>query len=247
MVTQSRALPIPLLLTRPEAQGADFAQLLTARFSDAVTIIKTPLLAPRFFAPALPPGPFAALILTSQTGVEGYMRLGQTEVLPKDVFCVGKRTANAAKDAGLRPLAIAPDAAHLILQIKAARPKGALLHLRGRETRGNISNLLHSTGIDTVDVVIYAQDPLPLAHPAVAALLSQTPLLVPLFSPRTAALFATELGRIPAVSPLFIAAMSGEVALEVAALGAQVDVANRPDAAAMADSVAVLLAKVRRA
>ena len=247
MVTQSRALPIPLLLTRPEAQGADFAHLLTARFGDAVTIIKTPLLAPRFFAPILPTGPFAALILTSQTGVEAFVRLGQAKALPKDAFCVGERTASAAKDAGLRPLAIAPDAARLILQIKAARPKGALLHLRGRETRGNIGNLLVYAEIDTVDVVIYAQDALPLAHPAVDALLSDTPLLVPLFSPRTAALFATELARIQTVSPLFIAAMSGEVALEVAKLGAQVTVADRPDAGAMADVVAVLLAKARRA
>ena len=84
-------------------------------------------------------------------------------------------------------------------------------------------------------------------HHAIDALLSETPLLVPLFSPRTAALFAAELARIQAVSPLFIAAMSGEVALEVAELGAQIKVANRPDAAAMADSIAVLLAKVRRA
>ena len=247
MVTQSRATPIPLLLTRPKAQGSDFAQLLTARFGDALDIIKTPLLAPRFFAPVLPTGPFVALILTSQTGVEAFVRLGQAKALPKDAFCVGERTASAAKDAGLRPLAIAPDAARLILQIKAARPKGALLHLRGRETRGNIGNLLQSAGIDTVDAVIYAQDALPLAHPAVDALLSQIPILVPLFSPRTAALFATELARIQTVSPLFIAAMSGEVALEVAKLGAQVTVADRPDAGAMADVVAVLLAKARRA
>ena len=247
MVTQSRATPIPLLLTRPEAQGADFAQLLAARFGDALAIIKTPLLAPRFFSPVLPAGPFVALILTSQTGAEGYLRLGQAEALPTDVFCVGERTASAARDARLCPLAIAPDAAQLILQIKALRPIGPLLHVRGRETRGNIGNLLQSAGIDTVDAVIYAQDPLPLTRHAIDALLSETPLLVPLFSPRTAALFAAELARIQAVSPLFIAAMSGEVALEVAKLGAQVTVADSPDAGAMADVVAVLLAKARRA
>lgn len=247
MVTQSRSHPVPLLLTRPAAQGADFAKRLLARFGDRLDIIKTPLLAPKFFAPVLPVGPFSALILTSQTGVEGYLRLGAADRLPKIVFCVGERTANAARKAQLIPLCVAENAASLIAQIKVRRPDGKLLHLRGREARGNITNLLESAGIDTVDTVIYAQAQLALTDAAVTVLRAQAPVIVPLFSPRTAVIFAAELARIKGISPLFVAKMSGDVALEARNLDAQVLIAQRPDAAAMVDVVAVLLAELQRA
>ena len=241
MVTQSRAKAVPLLLTRPEAQGADFAKRLSIRFGNTVKIIKTPLLAPRFLSPALPAGPFSALILTSQTGVEGYLRLGAARHLPRQVYCVGERTASAARAAQLVPVSIADDAASLILQIKALQPEGTLLHLRGREVRGNIGALLLSAGIDTKEAEIYAQDPLALTAAAAETLLTPAPVLVPLFSPRTAAIFTAEMARLKGVSPLFVAAMSGQVALEAGALGAQVKVAIRPDVAAMIETIELLL------
>ena len=247
MVTQSRARPVPLLLTRPEVQGADFAARLLSEFGDRVAIIKTPLLTPRFFAPVLPHGPFSAMILTSQTGVEGYVRLGLALHLPKEVFCVGERTARAACAAQLMPVAVAKDAASLIAQISALKPKGALLHLRGRETRGDICNLLISAGIETVDVVIYGQDPLPFNNAATKTLNGNRPVLVPLFSPRTAVLFTAGLSQITVNSPLFVAAMSDEVALAAGALGAQIKIAKQPDAAAMIDVVALFLAELQRA
>ena len=247
MFTQSRSHPVPLLLTRPKAQGADFAERLIARFGDELNIIKTPLLAPKFFAPVLPAGPFSALILTSQTGVEGYIRLSGADLLPKDVFCVGERTADAAREARLIPVCVAEDAASLIAQIKVQRPEGKLLHLRGRDARGNITNLLQSAGIDTIDMVIYAQEQLALTDAAVTVLRARVPVIVPLFSPRTAVIFAAEMARIKCISPLFVAKMSGDVALEARNLDAQVMIAQQPDAAAMVDVVALLLAELQRA
>lgn len=248
MVTQSRAKPVPLLLTRPEAQGEDFANELRARFGPTLQIIKTPLLAPRFFAPPLPVGRYAALILTSQTGVEGYVRLGAaTNALPKDVFCVGERTAKAARDAHLYPRAVADDAASLIRQITELRPAGPLLHLRGREARGNIRFLLDTAGIETVETVIYAQEQQALSAAAEAVLRKQNPVLVPLFSPRTAAIFVGEMARMGGISPLFLAAMSGEVALEAATISTQIKTAAKPNAASMIDALVLLLAEMKRA
>lgn len=248
MVTQSRAEPVPLLLTRPEVQGADLLRDLDARFGPQFRIIRTPLLAPRFYAPVLPDGPFAALILTSQTGVEGYLRLGaQSDVLPRKVFCVGARTASAARAAQLHPLVVTEDAASLIQQIIAMKPAGTLLHLRGRETRGNIRFLLDSSGIDTAEAIIYAQDQQVLTAEAVVALHAAAPVIAPLFSPRTATILAGEVARIGGISPLFVAAMSGEVALEAGAFATQIKIAVRPDAAAMLDVLAMLLVEMKRA
>lgn len=248
MPTQSRATTVPLLLTRPEPQAADFARALEARFGDLVQIIKTPLLAPRFFAPDLPTGPFVGLILTSQTGVEAYLRLGGvTAGLPRDVYCVGTRTADAARAAQLTPVEIAQDAASLITRFKASPPHGKLLHLRGRETRGKLLEHLNSAGIDTIDAVIYAQEQQHLSGVAEAVLRDKAPVLIPLFSPRTAQIFASELRRINGISPLFVAAMSADVALELGALATQIRIADSPDAAAVLGSVAMLLDEVQSA
>lgn len=239
---------MPLLLTRPEPQAADFARHVEARFGAQVRIIKTPLLAPRFYAPDLPTGPFAGLILTSQTGVEAYLRLGQAvHALPRDVYCVGSRTADAARGAQLRPILIAQDAASLTAQIKAQPPQGTLLHLRARETRGDITNQLALAGIETVDAVIYAQEKRNLTNDAQSALQDSHPVLVPLFSPRTAFIFTMELTRTGSVSPLLVAAMSDDVALELRAVPSRISVAERPDAGAMLDSLARLLADMQRA
>lgn len=248
MPTQSRASPVPLLLTRPEPQAADFARQAQAQFGDKVRIIVTPVLAPRFYAPVLPGGPFAGLILTSQTGVAAYLRLGAAkEGLPRDVYCVGLRTADAARAAGLRAIAIAPDAAGLTDQIKAAGPTGALLHLRGREVRGNIVGHLNSAGIDTKEAVIYAQEQQTLATEAEAALQDRRPVLVPLFSPRSAAVFASELARIEGISPLFVAAMSSEVATALGTKPARIRIAGTPDADAMLVTLTLLFADMQRA
>jgi uroporphyrinogen-III synthase len=245
MVTQSRALPVPLLLTRPVAQGTDFARKLERRLDGQVQIIFTPLLAPRFLAPDLPKGPFSGLILTSQTGVEAFRRLGSAKSgLPKHVYCVGARTASAAEDLGLLPVAVAEDAASLIAAITAAPPVGALLHLQGRETRGRIVENLKSAGIDTDNAVIYAQDEQPLSAAAQSVLRRTDPVLVPLFSPRTASIFAQELFRTARVSPLFIAAISAEVAAKIDLPDAKIRVAENPDAGAMADALVLLLADI---
>jgi uroporphyrinogen-III synthase len=248
MVTQSRAKPVPLLLTRPEAQGASFADDLRARFGDQIRLVNTPLMVPRFFSPVLPDGPFAGLIITSQTGVEAYSQLGKAaQGLPRAVFCVGQRTASAAMKAQLLPELVAEDAADLIRQIKALRPTGKLLHLRGRDARGNVRDYLNSAGIDTAEAVIYAQEQQSLTPEAVAVLHEKNAVLAPLFSPRTAAIFAAEVQRIKGISPLFVAAISGEVALELAAISPQVRVAGKPDAALMLDVLALLLAEIGRA
>ena len=229
-------------------QGADFARALQARFGEQVRIIEAPLMAPRFFVPSLPDGPFSALILTSQTGVDGYLQLGPgMAALPKQVFCVGARTADAARDAQLTPLLVADDAANLIAQIRAAKPSGKLLHLRGREARGNICSLLESAGLDTKEAVIYAQEAQALSAAAVAVLREDAPVLLPLFSPRSATLFRDEMLRVGGISPLYVAAMSDEIAREAAIMARQIKTAIRPDSAAMLDVLADQLADLKRA
>jgi len=242
MARQSR-LP-PFLLTRPAAQGDRFARALRARFGAGIEIIDSPLLAPRFLTPALPARRFQALIFTSQTGVEAYRRIAADPALVgvRQAWCVGDRTAAAAREAGLATLSAQGDAAALAQAIASARPPGPLLHLRGQEVRGDLAASLESAGIETYSAIVYAQAAQPLTVPAVVALQVEAALLVPLFSPRTAALFAAATRQIDLRARLWLASLSPAVAAATGDLPCAGHViAARPDAAAMITSLAGLI------
>lgn len=238
MAPQHRALPV--LLTRPAAQGDRFAAELAARFGAELASVATPLLTPVFLTPDLPDEPFAALILTSETGVEGARRLRKRGVaLPDRAICVGDRTAQAAQAAGFQARSAAGDAEALIPLILASGESGPFLHLRGRDARGDIAPRLTAKGCATVAAVVYAQQALPLTDAARGVLSGQGPVVVPLFSPRTAQIL-TEQG--PFAAPLWVVAMSAAVARAAEGLGAErLHVAGTPDALGMLDGVGTLI------
>jgi uroporphyrinogen-III synthase len=233
MARQSRPT---VLLTRPLAQGARFAAAVAQRFPD-LPIVSAPLLAPVFLSPPLPPVEFAGLILTSETGAQGARRfLADGVALPKRAWCVGDQTAAAATAAGFDAESARGDAAALVALIKAQKARPPLLHLRGRDSRGDIADTLNSAGIETHSAIVYAQEPCDLTPQAQAILAGDAPVIVPLFSPRTAALFAA----VPDLNaPLWVVALSPTVAQALANLPvARLVTATKPDAAAMITAMA---------
>jgi uroporphyrinogen-III synthase len=69
-------------------------------------------------------------------------------------------------------------------------PRGRrILHLRGRHQRGDVTERLRAAGHDAAAHVVYDQVSLP-PDAAFSAALTRDRLIVPLFSPRSAALFA---------------------------------------------------------
>lgn len=240
MVPQSRT-PI-VLLTRPAAQSARFAATLQARFGP-LRIITSPLIAPRFLTPALPGRPWSALILTSETAVQSAQRIiADGGHLPPLAFCVGDHTADAARAIDLNPVSAQGDAAALIALILSQQPKGPLLHLQARDTRGDFTATLNSAGIETHSAVTYSQETQPLTPQATHILTGQDPLLIPLFSPRTASHFAAECHRIGATAPMTLVMMSGAIAKAAASLSANPLIAARTDAEAMLDALTTCMA-----
>lgn len=238
MTPQSRALPV--LLTRPEAAGDRFAAELVEAFGDRVHIVTSPLIAPRYLAPDLPAGA-AGLVLTSETGVEAARRLrGAGATLPARAYCVGNRTANAARAAGFDAVSAEGDADALVAMILAGAAAGPLLHLHGRDTRGDVAGRLTAGGVPTSGHVVYEQVPRPLTVEARELLDGGGIVILPLFSARSAALFAA---TAPHRAALWVAALSPAVAEAVAGLPvARMVTAKRPDAAAMRDALAQLVA-----
>lgn len=150
-------------------------------------------------------------------------------------FCVGETTANAARDAGFAARSAGGDADALVAALSEAMPKGRLLHLRGRHSRGDIAARLTRAGLEVTEQVVYDQALMPLTRDAHALLDGEAPVLAPFFSPRTAAHFAGQMGG---RAPIHAIAMSAAVGQELGHLGlASLTIARRPDAQSMVTAV----------
>lgn len=213
MVPQSHAIPV--LITRPEPQASRFSTALQNRYGDLVQPVLTPLLRPVFMNPVLPDGSFGSVLFTSETAVRAAVAIADMG-LPKRAYCVGDRTTQVATDLGFQAHSAAGDAESLF-KLLLERPEHApFLHLRGREVRGDLSDRLVAAGVPAASVVVYAQETLPLSGEAVAALQGNGPVVLPLFSPRSAEQFHHALQVMPQSANLFtglkIAALSPAVA-----------------------------------
>lgn len=237
MARQSTRTAIPVLLTRPEAASRAFAAALEARFGGKVRPVIAPLMAPVFLMPAMPEGPFAAVIFTSATGVAAV----ESWDLPKRAYCVGAQTAARARAAGFDAVSADGDAEALVAAVLANPPTGRLLHLRGEEARGDVAERLTAAGVETVAMTVYRQEPQALTDQALEVLGSGAAVIVPLFSPRTAALFRAAVPeRLQA--RLRLVAMSAAVADALQGMAHEaLEVARRPDADAMLEAVGRLL------
>jgi uroporphyrinogen-III synthase len=98
-----------------------------------------------------------------------------------------------------------------VAAIAADPPGGRLLHLRGEDAAGEVAERLISAGIETESLVIYRQQAQPLTPEAVALLGAEGPVILPLFSPRSALLFRAAMPQ-AAKAALWLVAMSAAVA-----------------------------------
>jgi len=167
-----------LLLTRPRAASERFS----AGISGADVVI-SPLMEIVATGANVPLDGITGLVLTSENAV----RFAPSADLP--AFCVGPRTADAARVAGFVAEVMGPDASGLVRQLATRHPAGPLLHIHGTHTRGDVAGRLSATGIETRSVIAYDQQkvtPDATFHSALA----RPHLIIPLFSPRSADLFA---------------------------------------------------------
>jgi uroporphyrinogen-III synthase len=226
-----------LVLTRPEAASSRFAAAFSERFGRDWPVLIAPLMQIAAVPAEIPQA--AAVIFTSENAVRFWPAAAPR---PSLAWCVGARTAAAAAASGFAVRQGPGDAQGLVAAIRAAGAvDGPLVHAQGRHVAQDLAAELNSAGIETFSVVIYDQVALP-APPALTALLAgKAPVLLPLFSPRSAELLQNACPTRRA--PLWLATMSPAVHGAAAALKAARQVcAATPDAGAMLDALAVLIA-----
>ena len=230
-----------LLLTRPEPQSQRFAAQFRQRFGADWPIVISPLMALVATAPVPDLAPFAGLILSSESAVAMLAGSGQKVTMP--CYCVGARTADAARALGATVVAVGQDAAELAGMMTLLAPLGRMVHLCGTHVAGDLANRLSSAGIETVSLAIYDQIAKPMTAQALSLLAGTRPLLVPLFSARSAQLFQDQTRNSRA--PLWVVAFSPAVSGAVTRPVARHRVAVRPDGAAMLDAMAEMISPWR--
>ena len=224
------------LVTRPEADAAPLARALAER---GIETLLAPLI-------SIEPVPDAAkrladamigaqaLLFTSANGARIFARASARRELP--VLAVGDATAAAARLANFRSVASAGGDVRDLAALAAARlapAHGALVHVAGSVTAGDLAGALEAEGFQVRRAVIYEARPArALAPETAAALTSGAVGLALFFSPRTAALFvrlAGDAGLAESCRATTALALSPAVADALAALPwARVLIAGAP-------------------
>jgi uroporphyrinogen-III synthase len=222
-----------LLLTRPREASEGFAAEI-AQGDPPLYIVIAPLMeiAPVGAAPMLTQDD--AIVFTSANAVP-FAGAGNG----RRAWCVGARTARVAREAGFDAVE-AGECADALVDRLLQEPRGRrILHLRGRHQRGDVTERLRAAGHDAAAHVVYDQVSLP-PDAAFSAALTRDHLIVPLFSPRSAALFAeaAQPGWHPGPEDRILALSAAVRAALPEEWKARARVVDRPDAAAMRDAIA---------
>ena len=220
-----------ILVTRPQPAAEAFAREIAPSGWESVfwpaTRIESRLTAPTDYSGV------SALVFTSANGVRS---LGHAPV--ETAYCVGARTAEAARDAGFaKVIDAAGDSRALVRATLAAAPhEGALMHVRGAHSAGDVAGALRAAGLTVRELIAYEAVETGPPPPAVGkALHAQSLHAAAFFSPRAAGIFRTYAkAENPPLDGVTAFAISANVA---AALGdlpfARVETAAAPTGLAM--------------
>ncbi len=225
-----------LLLTRPEGMNAKVLASLDP-ISPGIQVIQSALMEICATGITADLSNAAGVIFTSRNGVHFG---GPSQRLP--TFCVGPATADAARAKAWPVEHVAQNADALVQKLITSRPKPPILHIAGSARRGEIAARLTSAGIETQAVAVYDQRLNSLSDAAKTAILRESPVIVPLYSPRTARQFCTEAKSARA---LHLVCLSDAVREEVKAIGVlSVSVASQPNGRSMLQALQNVLRRV---
>ena len=178
-----------IILTRPVKEARDFSERILTRLPE-VKIIISPLITIKFTTPKVDLTAFDGIIFTSSNGVKAIKNLSIPQNMP--CFAVGPKTAQQASKLGFLA-SQGPGNADDLINLILSRPSfGRLLHISGEHTHGNISKQLTQVGHSCEHLVAYKQETRSLTAEALDAFKRRTPLILPLFSTRTAQLLITQ-------------------------------------------------------
>jgi uroporphyrinogen-III synthase len=231
-----------ILLTRPAPAARRFARSLRHALGPGLRVCIAPLITPRPIhapVPRLLAAPTQPLIVfTAEEGVAGFVR--NWPVAGLRALCVGPRTTAVARAAGFDATAVPGGTAQALLDMLLIADPQPVVVIRGREAAHDLAAGLTAAGRSAEAATVYAQEAQPLGARAQALLHGSAPVVVPVFSARSAALLTRAASG--ASAPLWLAAIGPAAVTAATPLApARVQIAPTPDAAGMRAAVAVLM------
>lgn len=225
-----------VLVTRSEPGASETAERLAAH---GYTPIIEPVFAIEPIAAAIPD--FDVLAFTSANGAREFVKLSPRRDAP--VFCVGARTATAAREAGFTQVISADaDVEALGVLISDKAPKGSrVLHAGNEEARGDLTGRLRSAGYSAEFVAIFRAIPAPAPGPVLSDhLAGKTGFeAVLVHSPRAAAILAGFAAR--SAATFDVAAISAAAVAPLASLAGRTEIAAHPDEQSLLSALARLV------
>ncbi len=223
-----------LVLTRPLPAARRIARALRAAGWPGAILFSPILEIVPLAGVALSAG---TLVFTSENGVRAAAGLGV--LAGRDAVAVGERTARVARRLGATCLSADGDADDLVALL-LRRGGGPYIHIRGCYAAGDLAPRLRAAGLAADEALVYDQRPVPIGAAARAALAAPGPVVLPLFSARSARLVAEDLRTAPVATT--VVALSARVAAAWPWEG-DIRVAERQDAATMVETVAGLVGR----
>lgn len=227
-----------ILVTRSEPGASETGARLQAAGYDPIV---EPLFAIVPIDATLPA--FDALAFTSANGVRQFSALSPRRDVA--VFCVGSRTAQAAREAGFANVTSADgDVAALSTLIVGQLPAGArLLHAGNEDTRGDLAGRLTSEGIAADFVALFRAEPVAAPGPVLARHIAGKPAFAAalVHSPRAGEILAGMIRSAAHPVPLAVAAISAAAAAPLDGLAHSVAIAASPDEASLFSALASLV------
>ncbi len=224
-----------VVITRPQTEAESLSAMLQAKGYSTLVEPMLKIVEIRVKIPDLKA--YDALAFTSANGVRFFSAGSGERKLP--AFAVGDKTADALKIAGFADVrAAAGDALDLAETIRAAAPTVTrILHISGTATARDLAGLV-GPGQSVERLVLYgaiATDD--FSANLVDALYACTVGYVLFFSPRTAAIFGTLIGKLGLTEMICSCSalcLSPQVAAKIAGLPwADIKTADKPTAASL--------------
>lgn len=231
-----------VVLTRPRDDSERTAAALRAKGHD---VLIAPLLRVELIDTKLTTA-WGGLVITSANALAAIASSPvRGDLIKLPLYAVGKRTADAAREAGFIDIVTAGgDVRDLLRNIveRRADDKGPLLYLAGEDRSGDLIGDLAVRGIAAEMAVVYRAAPAPFSGELIDALKTGKADAVLHFSKRSAESYLAGAQAVQVVEPALAVAhycLSAPIAAPLQAAGAaHVTVAKRPDEAAMIELLA---------
>ena len=178
-----------LLLTRPLGGNERFC-LKIKHLLYSCEILDNPIQKIDFLPSLSKVNKNSVLIFTSANGLRAAKK---HNLINKKCFVVGANTKKIAVSFGYDVLGFSKDQENLLKLIKSKKPTESMVHIRGKHTVGNLCDALKRSQLKCLDIIGYNQEPLKIKKQNLQKIHSGRPVILPIFSSRSAELLQSNL------------------------------------------------------